>query len=88
MTTPRPPSCRPAAAAETARINLGYTTIKAPISGRIGISSVTEGALVTANQTAALTTIQTLDPIYVDIAQSSTQLLALRQDDRPGAARP
>ncbi len=68
-----------AAAVETARINLGYTKMTAPISGRIGISSVTEGALVTANQTGALTTIQTLDPIYVDIAQSSTQLLALKQ---------
>ena len=67
------------AAAETARINLNYTKVKAPISGRIGISTVTEGALVTANQTAALTTIQTLNPIYVDIAESSTQLLALRQ---------
>ena len=67
------------AATQTARINLDYTKVKAPISGRIGISNVTEGALVTANQTAALTTIQTLDPIYVDIAQSSGQLLALKQ---------
>jgi membrane fusion protein (multidrug efflux system) len=67
------------AAADTARINLGYTKVKAPISGRIGISAVTEGALVTANQATALTTIQTLDPIYVDIAQSSSQLLQLRQ---------
>lgn len=67
------------AAAETARINLGYTKVKAPISGRTGISNVTEGALVTANQASALTTVQTLDPIYVDIAQSSAQLLALKQ---------
>lgn len=65
--------------AQAARINLGYTRIVAPISGRIGISSVTEGALVTSGQTNALTTIQTLDPIYVNIPQSSTQLLTLRQ---------
>jgi len=68
-----------AASVQSARINLGYTRITAPISGRIGISNVTEGALATAGQTTALTTIQTLDPIYVNIPQSSTQLLALRQ---------
>lgn len=68
-----------AAALQTARINLGYTKVTAPITGRSGISNVTEGALVTANQTSALTTIQTLDPIYVDIAQSSTQMLALKR---------
>jgi membrane fusion protein (multidrug efflux system) len=68
-----------AANAQSARINLGYTRIIAPIEGRIGISSVTEGALVTAGQTTALTTVQMLDPIYVNIPQSSTQLLALRQ---------
>ncbi len=68
-----------AATVETARINLNYTRLTAPISGRIGMSSVTEGALVTASQTTALTTIQTLNPIYVDMPQSSTQLLALRQ---------
>lgn len=68
-----------AANAQSARINLGYTKIEAPIAGRIGISNVTEGALVTAGQTTALTTIQMLDPIYVNIPQSSTQLLALRQ---------
>src|SRR5207249_5577433 len=56
-----------------------YTRITAPISGRIGISSITEGALVTAGQTTALTTVQMLNPIYVNIPQSSTQLLALRQ---------
>jgi len=66
------------AALQTARINLEYTKIKAPISGRIGTSSVTAGTLVTANQTTALATIRTLDPIYVDLAQSSTQLLKLR----------
>ncbi|HSC61346.1 MAG TPA: efflux RND transporter periplasmic adaptor subunit [Rhizomicrobium sp.] len=64
---------------KTARINLGYTRIVAPISGRIGRSSVTEGALLTADQTAALATIQTLDPIYVDITQSSVELLNLKQ---------
>ncbi len=63
---------------ETARINLGYTTITAPIGGRIGRSSVTPGALLTGDQTAALATIQTLDPIYVDITQSSNELLALK----------
>jgi membrane fusion protein, multidrug efflux system len=64
---------------ETARINLNYTKIAAPITGRIGASSVTEGALVTASQTTALSTISTLDPIYVDINQSSSELLALRR---------
>ena len=64
---------------ESAAINLGYTKMTAPISGRIGMSSVTPGALVTADQTATLATIQTLDPIYVNIAQSSAQLLALEQ---------
>lgn len=63
---------------ETARINLNYTKITAPITGRIGRSSVTEGALLTADQTNALATIQTLDPIYVDITQSTSELLALK----------
>ena len=67
------------AAAESARISLGYTQIKAPISGRIGISSVTPGALVTASQTTALATIRALDPIYVDLTQSSVQLLKLKR---------
>lgn len=66
------------AALQTARINLEYTKIKAPISGRIGTSSDTVGALVTAGQTTALATIRVLDPIYVDLTQSSTQLLKLR----------
>jgi membrane fusion protein (multidrug efflux system) len=65
--------------AEAARINLDRTRIVAPISGRIGRSSVTEGALVTSDQTNALATIQTLDPIYVDITQSSVELLNLKQ---------
>jgi membrane fusion protein (multidrug efflux system) len=67
------------AAVETARINLAYTKVFAPISGRTGRSSVTEGALVGANQAAALVTIQLLDPIYVDVTQASTVLLHLRR---------
>jgi len=67
------------AACETNRINLGYTRITAPVSGRIGKSSVTPGALVTANQTAALATVQKLDPVYVDVTQSSTAILRLRR---------
>lgn len=67
------------AAVDTARINLEYTTVKSPISGRIGKSSVTEGALVTAQQTTALTTIQQLDPLYVDVSQSSGDLLKLKK---------
>lgn len=68
------------AAVETARINLAYTKVTAPISGRIGRSSVTDGALVTANQPAPLATIQQLSPIYVDIAQSSAELLILKRN--------
>ncbi len=67
------------AAVETARINLGYTRVTAPISGRIGKSNVTDGALVTAYQPLALATIQQLDPIYVDVPQSTTELLRLRR---------
>ncbi|RPE01410.1 efflux RND transporter periplasmic adaptor subunit [Candidatus Pantoea deserta] len=67
------------AAVESARINLNYTQIKAPITGRIGISSVTPGALVTASQTTALATIRALDPVYVDLTQSSVQLLKLKR---------
>lgn len=67
------------AAVETARINLDYTSVKAPISGRIGRSTVTTGALVTANQPTELATIQQLDPIYVDVTQSSADMLRLRQ---------
>ncbi|HEY1629832.1 MAG TPA: efflux RND transporter periplasmic adaptor subunit [Rhizomicrobium sp.] len=69
---------------ETARINLGYTTIPAPITGRIGRSAVTPGALVTADQTTALATIQTLDPIFVDITQSSAELLNLKLEMQGG----
>jgi membrane fusion protein (multidrug efflux system) len=68
------------AALETARINLAYTRITAPISGRIGRSTVTEGALVTANQSTALATIQQLSTMYVDVTQSSAELLQLKQN--------
>ena len=66
------------AAQDTARINLDYTRIAAPISGRIGISTVTPGALLTPSQTVALTTVQRLDPIYVDVTQSSADLLRMK----------
>jgi len=67
------------AALKTAEINLAYTKITAPISGRIGRSSVTEGAIVTAYQSAPLATIQQFDPIYVDVPQSTVQLNRLRR---------
>jgi membrane fusion protein (multidrug efflux system) len=67
------------AALDTARINLGYTRVTAPVAGRIGKSSVTPGALVTASQGAALATVQQIDPIYVDVTQSSSELLRLRR---------
>lgn len=67
------------ASVDTARINLGYTKVYAPIDGRIGKSAVTEGALVTADQSTALATITQLDPIYVDVNQSSSELMRLRQ---------
>lgn len=67
------------AALETAAINLEFTKVKAAISGYIGISNVTQGALVTAAQTAALATINTLDPIYVDMQKSSVDVLKLRK---------
>lgn len=68
------------AAAESARINLGYTRIAAPISGRAGRSAVTPGALAAAYQGAAFTTIQQLDPVYVDSPQSSALLLQLQRN--------
>jgi membrane fusion protein (multidrug efflux system) len=68
------------AAIETARINLAYTKIVAPISGRIGRSTVTDGALVTANQPAALATIQQLDSMYVDATQTTADMLKLKQN--------
>ncbi|MPT20100.1 MAG: MexA family multidrug efflux RND transporter periplasmic adaptor subunit [Pseudomonas sp.] len=68
------------AALEQARIDLRYTKVLAPISGRIGRSAVTEGALVSNGQAGAMATIQQLDPIYVDVTQSSKELLRLRRD--------
>lgn len=75
------------AALETARINLGYTRVTAPISGRIGRSSVTPGALVTANQADALATVQKTDPVYVDVTQSTGELLRLRRALADGRLR-
>ncbi|MEB7714203.1 efflux RND transporter periplasmic adaptor subunit [Kluyvera cryocrescens] len=68
------------AAVENARINLAYTKVTSPISGRIGKSSVTEGALVTNGQSDALATVQQLDPIYVDVTQSSSDFMRLKQE--------
>jgi len=68
------------AALETARINLAYSRVTSPIAGRIGRSSVTPGALVTTGQATALATVQQLDTIYVDVTQSSADLLRLRRD--------
>jgi len=67
------------AAVDAARINVVYTQVLSPINGRIGRTLVTEGALVTSGQEAPLATVQQLDPIYVDIAQSSTEILRLRR---------
>jgi membrane fusion protein (multidrug efflux system) len=67
------------AAAQAAHINLGYTNVVAPISGRVGKSAVTAGALVTANQPTPLVTIQQMDPMYVDVTQSSAEVLRLRR---------
>jgi len=76
------------AAVESARINLGYTRVMAPISGRIGRSNVTDGALVTAYQPTPLATIQQLDPIFVDVPQSTTELLRLRRRWEDGRLNP
>jgi membrane fusion protein (multidrug efflux system) len=75
------------AALETAKINLTYTRIVAPISGRIETSAVTPGALVVANQDLVLTTIQQLDPLYVDVTQSTTELLRLQRELAAGTLR-
>lgn len=64
---------------DTAKVNLGYTQVRASISGRIGRSSITQGALVTADQTTALATITQLNPMYVDITESASDMLALRR---------
>jgi len=74
------------AAVEAARINLDYTKVTAPIAGRIGASSFTQGALVTNGQASALATIQKLDPIYVDVTQTAAELLALRDDMAKGGS--
>jgi membrane fusion protein (multidrug efflux system) len=76
------------AALQASRINLQYTQVRAPITGRIGRSTVTQGALVTGSQATALATIQRLDPVYVDIAQSSADLLRLRRQLSGGGAQP
>jgi membrane fusion protein (multidrug efflux system) len=76
------------AAVRAAQVNVRFTRVPAPITGRIGLSTVTEGALVTANQTDALTTITRLDPVYVDIQQSAADLLKLRQAMARGGAVP
>jgi membrane fusion protein (multidrug efflux system) len=68
------------AALQRARIDLGYTTVTAPVAGRIGRSAVTEGAYVQAAQATLLATVQQLDPVYVDLTQSATEVLRLRRD--------
>ncbi|WP_440532867.1 efflux RND transporter periplasmic adaptor subunit [Variovorax sp. YR566] len=75
------------ASLDTARINLGFTRITAPIAGRIEASTVTPGALVTASQTTALTTVQQLDPIHVDVTQSTTELLRLQRELAAGTLK-
>ncbi|MBS0054287.1 efflux RND transporter adaptor subunit AcrA [Yersinia sp. Marseille-Q3913] len=75
------------AAVETARINLAYTQVTSPISGRTGKSSVTEGALVTSGQATAMTTVQQLDPMYVDVTQSSDEFLRLKKELADGTLK-
>ena len=76
------------ASLRAAQVNMRFTRVPAPISGRIGLSNFTEGALVTANQAEALATITRLDPVYVDIQQSASDLLKLRQALSQGGAVP
>ena len=76
------------AAVRSAQINLRFTRVPAPITGRIGLSNFTEGALVTANQADSLTTITRLDPVFVDIQQSAADLLNIRQSLANGGAAP
>ena len=76
------------AGVESARINLAYTKVTSPINGRIGKSSVTEGALVTNGQATALATVQQLDPIYVDVTQSSSDFMRLKQQTSLQKVRP
>lgn len=75
------------AALQNAQINLAYTQVKAPISGRIGRSGITAGALVQTGQAQALATIQQLDPMYVDVTQSTAELLQLKRDIDNGAVK-
>lgn len=75
------------AALENARINLAYTKVTSPISGRIGKSNVTEGALVTASQTTALATVQQLDKLYVDVTQSSVDFTRLKKELADGTLK-
>lgn len=70
---------------KTAQINLGYATVRSPITGQSGVSNVTAGALVTANQATPLVTIQQMDPMYVDISQSSADMLKLRRQIQSGS---
>src|SRR5690606_20331206 len=72
------------AALNRARLNLDYSTVTAPISGRAGRAQVTEGALVSASQATLMTTIEQLDPVYVNFSQSSSQLLKVRRDIATG----
>ncbi|WP_372966587.1 efflux RND transporter periplasmic adaptor subunit [Marinobacter sp.] len=72
---------------EAARISLSYANVTSPINGRIGRSSVSEGALVTANQTTALVTVQQLDPVYLDATQSATEFLRIRQQFEQGKVK-
>ncbi len=76
------------AAVKTAQINLGYTKVESPIAGRIGRSEVTEGAYVQQGQATLMATVQQLDPIYVDLTQSSTELLRLQRDLESGKLQP
>jgi membrane fusion protein (multidrug efflux system) len=72
------------AAEQAARIHLGYTTVTAPVSGRVGRSAVTEGAYVQASQATLLATVQQIDPLYVDLTQSADEVLRLRRDLESG----
>ncbi len=76
------------AAVETSRVNLDYSRITAPITGRIGKSMVTPGALVVANQSAALATIQQIDPMYVEVSQASSEWLGLKAEIDAGRLKP
>ncbi|MBO0661936.1 efflux RND transporter periplasmic adaptor subunit [Jiella sp. MQZ9-1] len=76
------------AALETAKLNLNYTSIEAPISGRVGTNTANPGNLVTANQSTALATIRQIDPVYVDFTESSGNLLKFRDQIRKGGLQP